>query len=94
MGPSATTIKYILYARKSSSSEDRQIQSIDDQVARLSEMARMRGLCIVSTMHEAMSAKVPEQRPVFAQMVAAIDRGDADGISLLAVESAVSQPDR
>lgn len=32
-------IKYFLYARKSSESEDRQVQSIDDQINRLKELA-------------------------------------------------------
>ena len=32
-------IKYFLYARKSSESEERQIQSIDDQINRLKELA-------------------------------------------------------
>jgi len=32
-------IKYFLYARKSSESEDRQVQSIDDQINRLKQLA-------------------------------------------------------
>jgi len=32
-------IKYFIYARKSSESEDRQVQSIDDQVNRLKKLA-------------------------------------------------------
>ena len=32
-------LSYILYARKSSESEDRQVQSIDDQINRLKKLA-------------------------------------------------------
>ena len=38
MKPSNAT-RYILYARKSSESEDRQVQSIDDQINRLQKLA-------------------------------------------------------
>ena len=39
MQRNATQLKYVLYARKSSESEDRQVQSIDDQVKRLKQLA-------------------------------------------------------
>lgn len=32
-------IRYFLYARKSTEGEDRQVQSIDDQITRLKELA-------------------------------------------------------
>ncbi len=34
-----SVMKYFIYARKSSESEDRQVQSIDDQVDRLKKLA-------------------------------------------------------
>ena len=40
MKQDTSKIKYFLYARKSSESEDRQVQSIDDQINRLKLLAR------------------------------------------------------
>lgn len=74
-------IKYFLYARKSSESEDRQVQSIDDQIRYLKKLARHQGLKIVGEpITEEKSAKAPYQRPMFAQMIERINKGEANGI--------------
>lgn len=73
-------IKYFLYARKSSESEDRQIQSIEDQINRLKKLARELNLDIKKTYIEAKSAKKPNNRPVFDEMMQRIEDGDANGI--------------
>ena len=69
-----------IYARKSSESEDRQVQSIDDQVNRLKELANSLGITIKEILTEAKSAKKPYCRPVFDDMLKRIQRGEADGI--------------
>lgn len=69
----------ILYARKSSESEDRQVRSIDSQVRELKEHATTRGFTITRILSEARSAKAPG-RPVFGEMMEAIGRGNADSI--------------
>ncbi len=71
---------FFLYARKSSESEDRQVQSIDDQVKRLSELAAASGITILEILTEAKSAKKPNNRPVFADMLRRIEKGEANGI--------------
>ena len=73
-------ITYILYARKSSESEDRQIQSIDDQVNRLEDLATELNLDIKKKYTEAKSAKKPNNRPLFDEMLERIENGEADGI--------------
>lgn len=73
-------IRYILYARKSSESEDRQIQSIDDQISRLKELAKNLKLDVVDILTEAKTAKQPGNRPVFAELMQRIEDGEANGI--------------
>jgi len=73
-------IQYFLYARKSSESEDRQIQSIDDQVNRLKQLADNHQLDIKQIYTESKSAKKPHNRPVFDEMMSRIEKGEADGI--------------
>jgi site-specific DNA recombinase len=75
-----TKIKYFLYARKSSESEDRQIQSINDQVNRLKKIADSLSLDVKKIYTEAKSAKKPNSRPVFDEMLQRIENGDANGI--------------
>jgi len=73
-------ITYFIYARKSSESEDRQIQSIDDQVNRLKELAKTLNLDVKEILTEAKSAKKPDNRPVFDGMMNRIKKGEANGI--------------
>lgn len=73
-------ITYFLYARKSSESEDRQVQSIEDQVNRLKELANSLGISIKEILTEAKSAKKPNCRPVFTDMLERIEKGEAQGI--------------
>lgn len=72
-------IKYILYARKSSESEDRQVASIESQIDVLKEAAKNDGLEIVAILSESQSAKGPG-RPVFNKMLNEIYKGEAHGI--------------
>lgn len=71
--------RYILYARKSSESEDRQVLSIDSQIHELRELARSRGFAVTSVLSEARSAKAPG-RPVFGKLLGEVRLRRADGI--------------
>ncbi len=73
-------LQYFLYARKSSESEDRQVQSIDDQTGRLKRLAQELGITIKHIYTEAKSAKKPGNRPFFDKMMTEIESGEADGI--------------
>jgi len=72
-------IKYFIYCRKSSEDEDRQMLSIDAQLSELNAIARQGGVTVVETFTESKSAKGPG-RPVFNEMLARIERGEANAI--------------
>ncbi len=71
--------KFFIYARKSTDDKDRQVRSIDDQLAEVRELASRRGLHVVDVLLEKQSAKKPG-RPVFNEMLTRIERGEANGI--------------
>jgi len=73
------TRNFFIYARKSTDSEDRQIRSINDQIAELKELAKKEHLEIVDLLVEKQTAKKPD-RPVFAEMLKRIEAGEAMGI--------------
>lgn len=73
-------IKYFLYARKSSESEDRQMQSIEDQIRYLKELAFKYDIEIIDILEESKSAKAPGIRPVYQKMIERIKNGEATGI--------------
>ena len=80
MNTNPTKIKYFLYARKSSESEDRQVLSIDSQIDELKKLAKREGLEIIGKpLYESQSAKEPG-RPIFNQMLERIHKGEAQGI--------------
>lgn len=73
-------IKYFIYARKSQEAEDRQVQSIDDQLNKLKEIVKRYDLKVVDIFKEAKSAKDPDKRPLFEEMMKRIEKGEASGI--------------
>jgi len=72
-------IKYFAYCRKSTDEADRQILSIDGQIAELKEFAKRENLEVVDFFTEAKTAKKPG-REKFEQMLKLIEKGEANGI--------------
>ena len=72
-------LRYFLYCRKSSESEDRQVLSIESQISELESLAKKHGILILETLTEARSAKAPG-RQIFNNMMQRIYRGEAQGI--------------
>jgi DNA invertase Pin-like site-specific DNA recombinase len=72
-------MNFFLYARKSTDDEERQVLSIEAQLAELREHARKESLAVAAEFVETKTAKVPG-RAVFNEMMARIERGEAAGI--------------
>ena len=73
-------IKYVIYARKSTEGDDRQIASIKDQLDVAYEIARRENLKIVKVFKEQGSASKVNNRPLFNEMIKMIKKGQANGI--------------
>lgn len=68
----------VLYARKSTEDSGKQVQSIDDQIRIMKEIAEDEGLKIVEVLSEAKSAKAPKVRVKFEEMISNIVAGKYD----------------
>lgn len=74
-------LRYRLYARKSTETEDRQVQSLDDQVKVMIGIAKREGARLIGEpLRESKSAKRPDARPIFEEMLQEIEAGKIDGI--------------
>ncbi len=73
-------LKYVIYARKSTDDPQRQVRSIEDQIAECRQLAERLHLKVVGTITEKKSAKKPGRRPLFTKMLNDIKLGKFDGI--------------
>src|SRR3989338_4357855 len=72
-------MKYIAYCRKSTDEKDKQVLSIDQQIAELKEFANREHLEVIEFVTEAKTAKIPG-REQFGNLLQKIERGEAQGI--------------
>src|SRR3989344_2801252 len=72
-------MRYFLYARKSTDTEDKQVLSIEAQLSELRAIAKRDALDVVEEFIEKRSAKTPG-RPVFEEMMRRFEKGEAQGI--------------
>lgn len=75
-----TKLRYVLYARKSTDDPKRQIRSIGDQIDECQLLAERSGMRIVKVFKEEKSAKKPNNRKVFNEMMRGVESGKYDGI--------------
>lgn len=73
-------MKYVLYARKSTESDEKQALSIDSQIKEMLQMAERDGLEIIDIRRESHSAKDSGQRPVFNEILKDVRSGRFNGI--------------
>jgi site-specific DNA recombinase len=71
--------QYVIYARKSTESDDRQVLSIDSQIHELRQLALRHDVAVSAVLTESRSAKAPG-RPVFGELVRRIRRGEIRGV--------------
>lgn len=79
-------LRHVLYVRKSSEGNERQVQSIDDQTREMERLAVTYGLNVVAVESESKSAKAPYVRPVFEKVMKMIQAGEADAILCWSVD--------
>src|SRR5687768_6918023 len=70
---------HVVYARKSTESDDRQVLSIDSQIQELKLLALRRGLQVDEVLTEAHSAKAPG-RPIFGSLMKRVRKGEIAGV--------------
>ena len=87
-----TEIKWAIYTRKSTESEDRQIQSIEDQIKYAKDIASRERLKVVEIIHEAKSAKKPYLREGFTRLISLIDSGKVNGVIVWKVDRLSRNP--
>lgn len=75
-----TDIRYCLYARKSSESDERQAMSIDGQISEMLKIARREKINVVETITESHSAKESGQRPEFNILLSKLSEGKFNAI--------------
>lgn len=75
-----TDIRYCLYARKSSESDERQAMSIDGQIKEMLQIAKREKINIVETITESHSAKESTQRPAFNKLLDCVHQGKYNAI--------------
>jgi DNA invertase Pin-like site-specific DNA recombinase len=79
--PAKPSIRYVIYARKSSEDDGRQVRSINDQIVECEELATRNGLNVIvlsghprGVIEESRSARRPNNRPEFDKMIAELRR--------------------
>jgi site-specific DNA recombinase len=77
---SEVRVKYCLYARKSTESDEMQALSIDSQIKEMEAIAERLGLYVVEVKRESHSAKASGQRPVYKKLLSEIDQGKFNGV--------------
>lgn len=78
-----TKLKYALYVRKSTDDGQRQVRSIEDQISECLNLAERIGLQVVNKNKpfiEKKSAKIPNKRPIFNELLKGLRSGKFEGI--------------
>ncbi|MDO8240722.1 MAG: recombinase family protein [Candidatus Moranbacteria bacterium] len=83
--------KFVIYARKSSEDNSKQVHSIDAQIFVMKDIAKHEGIQIVEIFQESKSAKEPG-RPVFNKMIEQFKKNKYDGILCWKIDRLARNP--
>ncbi len=72
--------RYVIYVRKSTDDKEKQVRSLTDQIIECQEFADRIDIKIAGIIQEAESAKQPDTRPRFREMIQGLQSGKYDGI--------------
>ena len=84
-------MKYIIYCRKSTDTEDKQVLSLESQENELKRLAEAHELEVIEILKESRSAKEPD-RPIFNSMMKKISSGKADAILCWKIDRLTRNP--
>jgi site-specific DNA recombinase len=77
---SEVRVKYCLYARKSTESDEMQALSIDSQIKEMEAIAERLNLNVIEVKKESHSANASGERPVYKKLLQEIDQGKFNGV--------------
>jgi DNA invertase Pin-like site-specific DNA recombinase len=75
-----TKFRYVIYARKSTEDQEKQVRSLPDQIIECQDFAKQNNLKVVDVIQESASAKESGNRPKFRTMLEKIQAGKYDGV--------------
>ncbi len=79
--PDTVNLRYVIYVRKSTDEEGKQVRSINDQISDCEKLVKSQGLRTIGIpIEERLSAKLPNKRPQFKQLLRDIKDKKIDGI--------------
>lgn len=84
-------MKYAIYSRKSTDTEDKQVLSLESQEQELLTLAKKEDLEVTLILQEKMSAKEPG-RPVFNKLLAELNKKKIDGILCWKIDRLTRNP--
>lgn len=79
-------MKYIVYCRKSSEEDSKQVQSLDTQQRILLEIATQHKLQVVDIVRESRSARRDQNRPLFSNVLSRIQQGEANALLVVHID--------
>lgn len=85
-------LRCVIYARKSSESEDRQVQSLEDQRKIMTGICEKENVQIVDVIEEAKSARFPEKRVRFKEMIKRLKKGEIDCVACWKLDRLARNP--